>query len=214
MKIKTIGEILKSERERHQIPIAELARRTRIRPEYLEALEANRFSALPAAVFVKGYIKTYAQLFGFDSQPLLALLRRDFKESAVGTLVPRDFIKPILKNRQLWTPITYAILGFAVIFLTLVGYVGVQWYNVQKPPKLVLTAPQENDFVSQQIVIKGQTVSDAVVTVNAQPVALQPDGQFQTEVYIPREGIHTITVESADRRGKKSVLQRSVHVRF
>jgi cytoskeletal protein RodZ len=214
MKTKTIGEILRGERVRNRLSIDDLSQQTKIRPEYLVALEENRFPDLPAATFVKGYIKTYSQLFGFDYQPILALLRRDYKESAVGTLVPREFIKPMLKKRQMWTPITFAVIALATIFLTLISYVAVQWYNIQKPPLLSITSPEENAFVSSHIVIKGQTVEDAVVSVNDQPVAIQPGGDFQTEIYLPREGIHTISIESVDRRGKKSTEQRTVHVRF
>jgi cytoskeleton protein RodZ len=214
MKIKTIGEILRTEREQHHLSVEEMSRHTRIRQEYLVALENNAFTDLPAATFVKGYIKTYAQLFGFDSEPVLALLRRDFKESAVGTLVPREFIKPVLKKREVWTPVTFAVLALGTVFLTLMSYVAVQWYNIQKPPALTITSPTEDAFVSSQIMVKGKTAPDVIVTVNEQPVALQPSGEFQTEVYIPRDGIHTLTIEAVDRRGKKNVLQRSVHVKL
>jgi cytoskeletal protein RodZ len=212
MKTKTIGELLKSQRQHHNLTIAELAAHTKIRPDFLEALEENSFEKLPSAVFVKGYIKTYCSLFGVDDQPLLAILRRDFKESAAGQLVPRDFIKPMLKKRQMWTPVTMAVLVLGVIFLTLISYVGLQWYNIQKPPKLVLTEPTENQFVSATIPVSGHTVSDAIVTVNEQPIGIKSDGSFQTEVYLPKEGIHTITIEATDRRGKTSVVQRAVHV--
>jgi cytoskeletal protein RodZ len=214
MKIKTIGEILRSEREQHRLSLSALAERTKIREEYLMALEQNDFAKLPAATFVKGYIRTYAANFGFDAEPLLAILRRDFKESAVGTLVPREFIKPALKRRQVWTPINFAILAFGIVFLTLISYVGVQWYQIQKPPTLVVATPEENAFVSSQIMVEGRTMPEVILSVNAQPVALQPDGSFKTEIYLPRQGIHTLTIEAVDRRGKKSVIQRSVHVRF
>jgi cytoskeletal protein RodZ len=214
MKTKTIGEILRGERVKNRLSIEDLSQQTKIRPEYLIALEENRFTDLPAATFVKGYIKSYSQLFGIDYQPILALLRRDYKESAVGTLVPREFIKPMLKKRKMWTPVTFAVIGLATIFLTLMAYVGVQWYNIQKPPVLEVNSPEENAFVSSHIIIQGRTVTDAVVSVNEQPAAIQADGTFQTEIYLPREGIHTISIESVDRRGKKSTAQRTVHVRF
>ena len=99
MRTKTIGETLKDERNKHRLRLEDLAKKTRIRASYLQALEENRFEDLPATTFVKGYIKTYAHVFGFDHQPLLAMLRRDYKESAKGRLIPREFIKPILANK-------------------------------------------------------------------------------------------------------------------
>jgi len=214
VKTKTIGEILQDERLRHHLSIKEMAQRTRIRPEYLEALERNEFSELPASTFVKGFIKTYAGLFNLDPLPLLGILRRDYKESASGTLVPREFIKPVLKRRLVWTPITVTVLALGAIFFTLMSYLVLQWYNLQKPPILIVESPLENAFVSPQIKVAGQTVSDGKVMVNSQPVSILPNGTFETDVYLPREGIHVITVEVADRRGKKNQTQRSVHVRF
>lgn len=210
--MKTIGEILKTERLKHHVSVPDFANRSKIRPEYIIALEENRFTELPAAIFVKGFIRSYARAFGFDYQPLLGLLRRDYRESAVGTLVPSEFIKPMLKKRQMWTPVTWLVLGLATVFLTLMGYVGVQYYNLQKPPILTVDTPEENAFVKEQVSVHGSTIPDGIVTVNLQPVALQPDGSFQTDVYIPKEGIHTVTIEVEDRRGKKNMVQRTVHV--
>jgi len=214
MQTKTIGEILRDEREFHRLSLDDLAKRTRIRSEYLAALESNQFEKLPAAAFVKGYIKTYAALFGFDHQPLLGLLRRDFKESAKGQLVPREFIKPLLKKDHLWTPTTGFLLMLSGVFLSVFTYVALQWYALNRPPKIEVTQPLPNADVAAQVEVRGQTSPEAVVKVNDQPVALQVDGSFETEIFLPREGITTITVEAADRRGKSSLVQRTVNVRF
>lgn len=213
-KTKTIGEMLQEEREKHRLSLEKLSQRTQIKLKYLQALENNQFNQLPAATFVKGYIKTYACFFGLDHQPLIALLRRDFKESVKGRLVPREFIKPVLKKQQFWRPATFVILGLATIFLSLAGYVGFQWYQLTKPPSLTINRPTENELVAARVKVEGQTKPDTIVTVNTQPITLQPDGSFQTEVYLPREGISTISVEAQDRRGKSTLVQRMIRVKF
>src|SRR5688572_20447786 len=106
MKTKTIGELMATERQKRNLTITQLAKETKIQAKYLAALEENQFDQLPAATFVKGFIRNLAEFFGQDPQPLLATLRRDFKESATGKLVPREFIRPALKKQQLWTPLT------------------------------------------------------------------------------------------------------------
>lgn len=214
MKTRTIGEMLRDERKSRRFRLEDLAKRTRIRIEYLEALEANEFTKLPSATFVKGYIKTYAELFGFDHKPLLALLRRDYKESARGTLVPREFIKPVLKQRITINSVTLFVVALVGIFVSLLGYVGVQWYALTRPPVLEISQPAEQDQVASRVVVSGETEPDAVVTVNDQPVALQSDGSFTTEIFISTEGISTISVESTDRRGKTSREDRTVYVRY
>lgn len=214
MKTKTVGELLKEKREYHRLSLAVLSEKTRIRIEYLEALENNEFHKLPATSFVKGFIKTYARVFRFDHQPLIALLRRDFKESARGKLVPREFIKPVLKKRSLSNPFTIFSLSLASVFIILFGYVAMQWLNLQKPPRLEIITPQADALVSSQVIVEGKTAQDAIVLVNAQPVALQQDGSFRTEIFLPREGISTITVEAKDRREKSSIIQRTVYVKY
>ena len=119
MKTRTIGEMLRDERQGRRFRLEDLANRTRIRIENIEALEANEFEKLPSATFVKGYIKTYAELFGFDHKPLLALLRRDYKESARGTLVPREFITPVLRQRITFNSLTLFVIALVGVLLGL-----------------------------------------------------------------------------------------------
>lgn len=214
MKTRTIGEILREEREFHHLSLESLSKRTRIRQEYLEALEQNQFELLPAATFVKGYIKTYGQIFGFDYQPLLGLLRRDFKESAKGKLVPREFIKPVLSKKPWLGSITGTVIVVATVFLALFGYVGFQWFSFNRPPDIVIEAPEENAEVASQVVVTGRTKVDSIVTVNDQPVALQSDGSFETQIFLPTEGVNSITIEAKDRRGKSKLVQRTVVVKF
>lgn len=214
MRTRTIGETLKEERVQHRLRIEDLSKRTRIRVKYLEALEANKFSELPSTTFVKGYIKTYSKVFGFAHAPLLAMLRRDYKESAKGKLVPREFIKPVLKKRMKKNSVTVTFIVMIGIFLSLIGYVGFQWYNLNKPPTLVVNQPSEQAVVSSKVVVGGETIPDGILTINDQPVALQPDGSFKTEIIIPSEGIALITITTKDRRGKVNVVERSVNVQF
>ena len=214
MKIKTIGEILQTQRTVRRLSLDEVAKLTKIKIEYLQALEANQFDDLPSATFVKGYIKTYGRLFGFDYQPLLAMLRRDYKESAKGKLLPREFLKPVLKNRRWWAPVTTASVVLGAGFLTLVVFVIIQWYALQRPPVLELVQPTEGSTVAAKVLVMGKTVPDSTVTVNEQPVALQLDGSFSTEIVLPSEGIQAIVVKSTDRRGKTNTLDRIVRVEF
>lgn len=213
MRTKTIGETLKDERIKHNLRLEDLSKKTRIRVAYLEALEEDRFDKLPATTFVKGYIKTYAHVFGFDHKPLLALLRRDYKES-VGGLVPREFIKPVLKKRARKNSVTAFLIMVMAVFASLFGYVGFQWYNLTKPPKLEVFQPKEQAIVSSKVIVEGETLPDAIITINDQPVALQQDGSFKTEIMVPNEGISLLVIQAKDRRGKVSIVQRSVTVQF
>lgn len=76
-----IGEALRSTRERRGLSIAEVAQDTRISPRFLEALEAEQFDELPAPVYVRGFIRSYASYLKIESQPLLDQLVGGMAES-------------------------------------------------------------------------------------------------------------------------------------
>jgi len=214
MRQKTLGDFLSEARSTHRLSLGELSKRTRIRLEYLEALENNRFDLLPAATFVKGYVRIYARLFGFDPQPLLAMLRRDFKESARGQLIPREFLKSIHRRSWLFRPITAAAVIAVAILLSVAAYFGWQWWDVQRPPRLLVEEPAAFAEVGPLVVVSGKTAVDARVVINDQPVALRADGAFATELALPNEGMVTITVEATNQRGRATRIERRVYVSF
>jgi cytoskeleton protein RodZ len=214
MKTKTVGEILKDQREQHRLSLEEMAKVTRIRTQYLSALEANRFHDLPAAAFVRGYIRSYAQAFGFDHKPILALLRRDYKEGVQGRLVPQAFIRPVARRRLVWAPMSLTVMSFFIVLLVISSYVGYQWFQLQQPPALTINEPSALELVGAEVVVRGQTIPDGVVAINTQPVALDIDGQFEHVVQFEREGLTTLRVEVVDRRGKRRTIERQVNVRF
>jgi cytoskeleton protein RodZ len=214
MQTKKIGQILQEERQARGLTLQEVSETTKIKLQHLKALEKNQFDRLPASPFVKGFIRSYARVLDLDVKPLLALLRRDYKEDQFGRFLSREFMRPVMKKQNFWRPVTFVVIGAATVFLMLLAYVGWQWYSLNRPPELEIFTPEDNQFVSAQIEVAGRTQPEAMVMVNAQPVALQPDGSFRTEVFLPKEGITTLTVEAIDQRGKSSLKQRTVYVKF
>lgn len=67
-----LGSYLGRLREERGLSIEELARLTRVAPRYLEALEHDDFTALPAPVFTKGYIRAYCQALDVPGDEALA----------------------------------------------------------------------------------------------------------------------------------------------
>lgn len=214
MQTQTIGDLLKSAREKAHFTLEDLSKETHIKLDYLIALEDNDFDALPASTFVKAYIRNYARLFGMDEKPLFAILRRDYEESVKGQLIPREYLYPQLKKKTLWSPVRLVLFSVVTVFVVFFSYAAWQWYQLSRPPELVLSSPEEGTNVSSRVMIKGNTDDNAFVTVNSLPVALQADGSFETELYLPQEGTNTITIKATDKNGKNTVLQRNVEVKF
>ena len=110
--MKTVGDIIKEARVKNKLSIEYIASRTKIRVEYLEAIEANAFEKLPSAIHAKGFITNYAKYIGLNTANVLAVFRRDFVSDKVGRVVPRGFTDPIAIKTRVFNPTTTAIFFF------------------------------------------------------------------------------------------------------
>jgi cytoskeleton protein RodZ len=62
----SFGAWLRRQREMREISLRDVAERTKISLRYLEAMEEDRFDALPAPVFAKGFLREYARYVGLS----------------------------------------------------------------------------------------------------------------------------------------------------
>jgi len=67
-----LGTDLRNARERAGFSLSDLAARTRIPLNSLRAIEQNEFSKVPPGIFVRSFIRTYAQEVGLDSKVAIA----------------------------------------------------------------------------------------------------------------------------------------------
>lgn len=72
-----IGDRLRDAREQMGRSLEEAARDTRVRDEYLRALENEEFGVFGGDVYAKGFLSTYARYLDLDPAPLLEAYRRD-----------------------------------------------------------------------------------------------------------------------------------------
>ncbi len=72
-----IGESLTNARLRRGLSIEQVAGDTRIAARFIEALESEDFGALPAPVYVRGFLRSYASFLRIDPASLLSQLPED-----------------------------------------------------------------------------------------------------------------------------------------
>jgi len=111
-----LGETLQRARLARGVTLEEAEQTTRISRRYLEALEIENFGLLPAPVYARGFLRTYARYLGLEPADLLPLF-------PVGYLdVP--LLEPMPKVR---TPTTWpgsGLLAAGVVAVLLVVVVG------------------------------------------------------------------------------------------
>ncbi|SDX58672.1 cytoskeleton protein RodZ [Allochromatium warmingii] len=70
------GSHLRALREARKLDIERVAAQLHLQHAVVEAIEGDQYDALPAPVFVVGYLKNYARLLGADPTPILDAYRR------------------------------------------------------------------------------------------------------------------------------------------
>lgn len=69
--MQTVGEILRSEREKKGLTVKDIEAATSIRALYIQAIEEGNYGIAPGEVYLKGFIRNYATYLGLDSQQML-----------------------------------------------------------------------------------------------------------------------------------------------
>lgn len=206
--MKTAGELLKEKRLTKELDLDFVAQKTKIKLEYLQAIENSDFATLPSGTFAKGFLRNYATFLHLNPDTIVAMFRRDTTVNDKGEIIPRGLIDPVGGKPKflsvpliLTTIITIVFLGFLAIQL-------VAWWSL---PKLKLIAPQNGDTYGEKVTIKGVASRDATVSVAGQLVIVDENGQFSLDLVFPG-GTHSIIVEAKNRQGKSTLLERTFTV--
>ncbi|MEK7164002.1 MAG: helix-turn-helix domain-containing protein [Patescibacteria group bacterium] len=199
--MKSVGQLLQAGRSAKKMEIADVARITRIRSEFLQALEADDYSRLPGNTVARGFIKNYAQFLGLPVDQILAVFRRDFMENPKGQIIPRGITTP-MTDISVWTPKTTGI-AVVIMLVTLFGaYLVYQYRILTGAPPLSITRPIDQFKTSEKSVeIIGTTDPQATLSVNGQLVALDKGGTFSFRVPLEFE-VNKISVVVASKYGK------------
>jgi cytoskeleton protein RodZ len=103
------------------VSLEEVSRSTRIPTRYLEALESEQFSSLPAPVFIRGFIRAYCQAIGHPAEEALAFYHPDGEpETPHARPAPRSPARPGRAR------------GAVAVSLTLVVVLGVALFGVTR----------------------------------------------------------------------------------
>ncbi len=205
--MKTIGLLLKEGRLKSNLSIEEIADETKIKKEFIEAIEKEKWKDLPDYTVVVGFIKNIASFIGLEPKDAIAFLRRDYPpKKNEKYAAPQQAIS----SRFHWSPrLTFALLaGFIILMIG--GYLLSQYLHFVSPPVLSLLEPKENAIVTQtNLKIVGVTDPEASLKVNNQPVIVKDDGSFEAEIEI-NATTSKIEVRAISRAGKETTLVRTI----
>jgi len=208
--MNTIGEILKKERLSKKYSLRKIEELTKIKKEFIDDIENCRWNRLPEYSTVLGFVKSLSQYLEIDERKAVAVLKRDYPPKKQDQMNP----KPDIVNKFNWSPKLTFWFGFIFTFLLVILYLLFQYKKFVSPPNLVVDLPEENQTILQNKVrVLGKTDSDAVITVNNQPVLISNDGDFEVKLQITSE-TNEIFIKAVSRSGKETVIRRNIKPEF
>lgn len=152
-----LGDILREEREKQNLTVKDVERDTSIRSLYISSIEKGAYDILPGEVYLKGFIKSYAEYLKLDGAAMLqqyyaekspepvqaaaaneqqpAVDRQFMPVKAASNYLKNDFRERVKKSRQTQK----LVAGVAVAGVLLAGMYWI--FGSKDVPPAVNNAP-------------------------------------------------------------------------
>lgn len=156
---KSIGTLLKNERERKGLSREHVAKTIRLRLHFIAALEEEDWGTLPAPVFIKGFIRSYSQFLGMDPGKAIALYE---EKTGIIEESPRPLVAAERTGKmKILVPLAILIILAAVLYL---------WFQSSSPD--IEGTAADSDRTEETVSAQHNTPED---TPMAMPEAEEPD---------------------------------------
>jgi len=122
----SVGHVLHDARTRRGIDLTEAERVTKIRVKFLRAMEEDRWKALPAPVYARSFLATYARFLGLDGKELVEHYDRTAGEDVHGEPIPLGAIRAggVTPRRRPLKPTLIVVAALALIVLLGIAIAG------------------------------------------------------------------------------------------
>lgn len=212
--ILTAGECLKRKREELDIPIKNIAEKLKIKTSHLENLEKSNYKELPPDVFVRGFIKNYAQLVGLDPEKMISIYSREknIANKIEGKSKKNEHYlnRPPTQNSAIITPKIITAFFSLLVLLTVGYYLWHQISSFNSTPYLFVSSPYEDQTtIDSHITIEGETEREIVIKINGQDVFVNPDGYFRENIIL-QPGKNILIIEATNKFNRTAKEVRNI----
>jgi cytoskeletal protein RodZ len=207
---KTIGDQLRLTRINAGLSIENVARRLKVKAEYIKALEDEDYSKLPSGFYSRVFLKKYINFLKLD-------YRKIVKNQAVGNLAEADkdgiFSKKIVRSSKLMIfPRIFRNLLMASIILVVLFYFGFYLKKIVTPPNLEILEPVANQVQKELTAsVFGLTEPESEVAINGQTVLIDRAGNFREKINL-KKGINIVVISSKKKHSREQVVTRQILV--
>ncbi|MEK7565286.1 MAG: helix-turn-helix domain-containing protein [Patescibacteria group bacterium] len=205
-----LSDYLTERRKFLKISFGDLVTKTGIPAKHLKKIEKGEWCDLPSGVYVKGFLKKYAEVVGLDEKELALRYENEWNQ-----ICKIELLK--LKNKTLnrinflkQFSFRWIILGTIGVFVLL--YIGWQFKVILEKPDLSLNYPIESDIIvdNPKLEFKGKVSQDSALTINNEIIFAGEDGSFTKEVEL-LNGVNTFEIKAVSRFGKENKVVRRIN---
>ena len=212
----TLGERMKKIREERRLSLGEISKSTKIQVKYLEYLEEGIYLKLPADVYVKGFLRSYAIFMGLNE---LALIKQFEREKGIHRNIKKvvdddGAAAPIKFSSFVITPKMIVVSSILLVVVSSFIYLYIEVNNFVSKPRLNIIKPADGATVTGSSThVTGIAEKDALVFINDQPVLVSEKGEFSEDVGL-KPGLNLINVKARSKFNKEDVKSVSVNADF
>lgn len=204
---QTLPERLAIRRRQFDLSAAAVCQTLKISSHYLEALEMGAYETLPGEVYIKHFLRRYAELLALPISETLEQF-----ESEVMALGLRSKWRSLGPPRLRLSAMAWRIpLTIFLPTLAATAYFGIMLYRYTSPPPLTLTLPEGIVRQTRTIEVVGETLPSVQLFLNDIAVTKTPTGTFR-EALAVEPGIQTITLRAERRFSRPHIITRQLIV--
>lgn len=208
---ETLGENLLSFRHHLGMSVGEIARLAKIQPKYLSALEDGAYGELPSSVYVKGFLKSLAEIYRVPEKNLLTQYEAEKNLQVILTPEP-EHANTTAIPKFVFSPKTLALIVVGLVGVASLSYLYFQVSSLRRPPKLIVLSPEADGVVDSSLIqVSGKTEAGASMYLNNQPIVVDVNGNFQENLSLA-PGTNLLSLKSINKFGKETVVTRAVAV--
>ncbi len=181
------GQRLRQAREARQLTCDAVAAQMRIEAKVIDALERDDYTQLPAAVFVRGYLRSYAKLVGLAAEPIVEAFDQRTTNAPPPLVLPSRIgadIEPHTGYAR-WVVLALAMVSLLLFYL---------WWHqdggkpvpVAAPPPVALPQPKapthsSDTFIQSPVVVPSSEPGTRLENRNETPAGESGPGEVTAQ---------------------------------
>lgn len=178
---RELGVLFKNAREKRNLAVSDVAAELKVLSGAIRGLEAGEYSAIKGNVFVKGYIKAYAQFLLLDADKCLLLYSQNL---AASSALPAMGLMENAKKNTALSKIIVAAFGFiiAVVIIVTLLVSGEDEPAASSAPQAENITQAEPEVLAQEPPVEVADTSQSEIPFIAQEEALTADTEVDSEL--------------------------------